>query len=342
MRVIQMNLMLKKYEVTQCALYKCSNQRRLEDLLTLQKYDLNKIKGVLSYHSFSIDKKGTDEKRKITAPDTTLKQIQSRILSLIQKVIRPEWLISGEKGKCYIDNGRSHLLSNYVLTIDIKKFYDNCKRDSVFRFFSSYLKTSGDVAGILTDIVTYSQGIPTGCPTSQLIAYYANQDMFEEINSIAKKYCCKFTLYVDDMTFSNTDPFEHKKMSYEIDRVLRKYGHKPKYKKIKFYPKKSPKPITGTIVTPNHQLDAPNNLQKKVYDNFQEITDINASDRCSPEQEKTLLTLRGQLQAVRNINPNKFPEINRLLKLMPTVSTTPRSLQRTHSYAKIKIQNAKR
>ena len=41
-------------------------------------------------------------------------------------------LISGEKGKCYIDNGKSHLNSNYFLTMDIKKFYDNCFREYVF------------------------------------------------------------------------------------------------------------------------------------------------------------------------------------------------------------------
>ena len=37
--------------------------------------------------------------------------------------------------KCYIDNGKSHLNSNYFLTMDIKKFYDNCSREYVFFFF---------------------------------------------------------------------------------------------------------------------------------------------------------------------------------------------------------------
>lgn len=125
------------------------------------------------------------EKRNITAPDRRIKEIQTRILQLLQKVERPEWLISGEKGKCYIDNGKKHIHSNYFLTMDIKKFYDNCEREYVFRFFRDRLLMAGDLAGLCTDIVTYEGGIPTGCPTSQLLAFYAYENMFNEISEVA-------------------------------------------------------------------------------------------------------------------------------------------------------------
>ncbi len=86
-------------------------------------------------------------------------------MKLLQGVIRPDWLISGEKGKFYIDNGKKHLESNYFLTIDIKKFYDNCEREYVYLFFKNRLLMSGDAAGVCTDIITCNGGIPTGCPT---------------------------------------------------------------------------------------------------------------------------------------------------------------------------------
>ena len=141
----------KKYDITQCALYKCRTKKRLEQLLKLKNGELKQIADIISYHSFEIEKKTTKknasvEMRQITAPDRQLKAIQSRILFLLQRVIRPEWLISGEKGKCYIDNGKVHRYSNYCLTIDIQKFYNNCKRDPVYRFFKQDLCTSSDVA----------------------------------------------------------------------------------------------------------------------------------------------------------------------------------------------------
>ena len=228
---------------------------------------------------------------------------------------RPTWLISGEKGKCYIDNGKSHLNSNYFLTMDIKKFYDNCSREYVFLFFKNRLMMAGDLAGLCTDIVTYDGGIPTGCPTSQIIAYYAYESMFNEIYRVACKYGCKYTVYVDDMTFSSKEPFDLNRMRNEVDCILRKYGHKPKYKKVKYYSKGKNVPITGTIVTGQHELKVPNRLQKRVYDDFQELKYLGGKGLSDVEIKK-LNSLKGRIQASRNIEEGKFPEINRLTNLI--------------------------
>lgn len=325
---------IKKYDVTQCALYKCANQRRLEKILRLQKYDLNYIASAIEYHSFQRDKKGTLEKRIITAPGWTIKQIQARILKLLQPIERPDWLISGEKGKCYIQNGEAHRDSHFVLAVDIRKFYDNCSREYVYRFFVDYLKTSNDVAGVLTDIVTYNSAIPTGCPTSQIIAYYAYRNMFHEIYEVAYRFGCTFTLYVDDMTFSSQMDFPHERLANEIDKLLRKYGHKPKYRKTKYYGANEAKPITGTIVTPEHTLDIPNSLQRKVYDNFQYIKNaVTNHQELGDEDTRILSTLRGQIQAARNIDRERFPEIKRITNSLPahtSVDTRCASLSRKH------------
>lgn len=322
---------VKKYPLNQCALYKCQSRKKLEAILAIEKGDLRNIHSVIKYSSFKIDKKDSLEKRTITAPKRTIKAVQARILSLIQRVERPSWLISGEKGKCYIDNGKVHVDSAYVLTIDVRKFYDNCKREKVFRFFQNKMQTSSDVAKILTDIVTYNGGIPTGCPTSQLIAYYAYEDMFKEIHSCAELYGCIFTLYVDDMTFSSKKPFPQEKLSREIDLILRKYGHKPKYTKVKYYSKDKAKPITGTIVTPDHLLEIPNRLQEKIYNGFQELKMLSEQEDHKRIDCATQVLL-GQIQAAKNIDNTRFPEIERLTKKI-------RSFQEDQSDVKIQRTN---
>lgn len=284
-------------------------------LLNINENEFLGIINIVKYHSFEIDKKGEIEKRRITAPEHRIKAIQKRIHELLCKVERPDWLISGEKGKCYIDNGKAHLRSGYILTVDIKKFYDNCKREYVFRFFKDVLKMAGDIAGLCTDIVTYDNGIPTGCPTSQLIAFYAYESMFIEIAEKAKKYGCIFTLYVDDMTFSSTEPFDVNGLKKNIDVLLRKYGHKPKYKKMKYYTKTKSKPITGTIITPENELRVPNRLQQKIYNNFQEVKELQDKE-LTDEELKKINSLKGQIQAAKNIESNKFPEMSRLLSMI--------------------------
>ena len=294
------------------------------------------IDNIIGYHKFKIDKKHSDEKREITAPDKTLKAIQRRILYLLHRVIRPDWLISGEKKKCYIDNGKAHLDGKYVLTIDIKKFYDNCTREPVYQFFMQKLKTSPDVAKKLTDIITYNGSIPTGCPTSQLMAFYAYSDMFSEISDLAKQCGCKFTLYVDDMTFSSTEPFSPNQLRQMIDCVLRKYGHKPKYRKVKYYGPSDCKPITGTVVTPKQSLAVPNGLQKTIYDAFQAAKPLVGTESCSEENAKQILSFKGQIQAARNIEEGKFPEIGRLTNQikMPESQTVSKRKGYVHRHSK--------
>ena len=305
----------KPFPINQCALYKCASKKKLEQLLNIETGDLKNIHKAIQYRKFEIDKKNSDEKRSITAPEFTLKTIQKRIFKLLERIERPEWLISGQKKKCYIDNGKYHQQSSYVLTLDIKSFYDNCQRNFVYRFFKDKLRTSSDVAQILTDIVTSDGKIPTGCPTSQLIAFYAYEEMFSEVKEIVDKHNCLFTVYVDDLTISSKSAFDPRYLVHEISCVLRRYNHQLKREKIKFYSPKQAKPITGTIVTGDHRIVVPNHLQKKIYYGFQELKTA-AEEDDHENTRRRIETLKGQILAANQIefpeNPQKFPEISRL------------------------------
>ena len=206
------------------------------------------------------------------------------------------------------------------------------------------MKTSPDVAKKLTDIITYNGGIPTGCPTSQIMAFYAYSDMFSEISDLAKQFGCKFTLYVDDMTFSSKEPFSPDQLSQMIDCVLRKYGHKPKYRKVRYYGPSDYKPITGTVVTPEHSLVVPNGLQKTIYNAFQTVKPLIGAEVCSEDDAKQILSLKGQLQAARNIEGGKFPEIGRLINQIKVsdsqVASRQKKRARRHS-KKIRIARSK-
>ena len=299
--------MNKRYDITQCALYKCSNKKRLEHLLLLEPKELNRITDYIKYYSFDIPKKdGTN--RNITAPNVKLKKIQKRVLRLLSYVIKPDWLISSQKGKSYIDNGKVHQKSLFCLTMDIKSFYPNCSREYVYQFFLKRLQTSPDIAAILTNIVTFQQQIPTGCPTSQIIAYYAYEEMFDEINSIALNNNCIFTLYVDDMTFSSNKSFDPHKIRDAINLILRKYGHKLKISKTKYYRPNMYKLITGVAVSPDNELYASNNLRNKIVTNFKQCKKEDFND------EKLIVTLNGQLQAAKLVNENIFPEVRKIVR----------------------------
>lgn len=229
---------LKKHDITQCALYKCRSKSRLAKILQIDSEEFNDLDKIVNYSSFLKDKKD-GEQRKITSPNKKLKTVQRRILRLLTRIERPPWVISSQRGKSYIDNGKYHQQSTYLISMDIRKFYENCSREYIYQFFKNSLHTSSDVAEILTTIVTLENKLPTGSPTSQIIAYYAYQKMFNEIHDIAEQYGCIFTLYVDDMTFSSNLPFNTSQLKNKIDIELRRYSHKPKYSKIKYFSKRN-------------------------------------------------------------------------------------------------------
>lgn len=59
------------------------------------------------------------------------------------------------------------------------------------------------------------------------------------------------------MTFSNIEPFQHNKLSREIDVILRRYGHKPKNKKVKHYLVRADDIQNADYEEQNHQLNNP-------------------------------------------------------------------------------------
>lgn len=249
--------------------------------------------------------------RTINAPDAQLKRIQKRILKLLRYIERPDWLISGERGKSYVDNGQFHVDCNYMMTADIKSFYDNCRREPVYQFFIKKMKAAPDVAKALADIITYNGGIPTGCPTSQLLAYYAYEEMFKEVAHAAEDMNCRFSLYVDDMTFSSQTAFDPKVLSRRVDCILRCYGHHLKAKKVHYYPRNSDKSVTGTVITKDHKLAVPNKLRKNICDDFHVINNLSGSNN-TVNQTTQLAQLIGRVNAAQAIQPSVFPEVSRL------------------------------
>lgn len=291
-----------RYPFDQCVFYKCTTKRRLYEYLKIDSFEMQAILKTMHYDEFTKPKKNSDELRTITAPSKNLKGIQRRILSLLQRARRPEWLMSGELGKNYISNAEFHCESDYCLTIDISKFYDNCTREYVFRFFKDKLKCNSDIAKILTDLSTYNGGVPTGTPVSQILAYYAYEDMFAEIYNFAALNGLKFSLYVDDMTFSSEHNFSPRRVTYEIKKILNRYGHTLKTKKTHYYAKHDFKLVTGVIITSNKSLSTPNARRKKIIDEVNMINDENFDERKA-------LSLLGKVSAARQIEPNIFPSI---------------------------------
>ncbi|UXR38012.1 reverse transcriptase family protein [Staphylococcus simulans] len=290
------------YPLHQCLLYKCKSKKQLSSHLG---YDLKTLLSIVNnienhYKIFSINKVNSTKTRLVCSPTPQLKSIQTRILKLLNRVEKPHWLISSTLGKSYINNAVLHLGNKYIVKTDIKSFFDNCTRDRVYRFFKDKLKTVPDVAKLLTDLTTFKQGIPTGSPTSQILAYFAYEDMFKNMHVLSKKYDYTMSLYVDDIVFSNNRFKDHKAFMRNIEIEALRYNHSLKASKTRSYNTLERGALITGVILKNAQLKIPNSLRHSTISSFSQLKN-NAKISNSQIQ-----SIKGKIHAARLIEQSHF------------------------------------
>ncbi|MBP3345481.1 MAG: hypothetical protein J6L86_00420 [Alphaproteobacteria bacterium] len=166
---------------------------------------------------------------------------------------------------------------------------------------------SDDIAWLITDLVTIpktdnSDGyIPTGSPSSQTVIYWAYKSTFDKIFSIAAQKKLKFSLYVDDMTFSsaNSITINFPKL---IIKMCAKVGLEINNKKTKYFSKNQYKDITGCVITPQQELKVPNKSRK-------EIVEIVKNKPIEDMNVREIRSFYGKLNSMRQIEPNIFQQL---------------------------------
>ncbi|MGQ4002585.1 reverse transcriptase family protein [Francisellaceae bacterium CB299] len=249
------------YPKNQSPLYKLKSKKKLAKLLYTDYPGLKQcINSNKRYRGF--EKKVNKKMRLFEPPIGLNKKIHARIYQLLLKVDDiPKYLHSGIKGRSYVSNAKQHLQSKYFLTIDIQDFYPTTNKDKIFLFFCNYFQCSTDVADILSQILTHNDHLVQGSCVSQILSFYSNKYMFDEIKELTISKDLLFTLYVDDLTFSSEQVFDSKKIISSVSEILYKSGYKVKRSKTKFSKIGN---VTGVIVR-NNKLLVRNKTHEKIH-----------------------------------------------------------------------------
>lgn len=297
--------MIKEYNIEKSPLYKLKNKQKLAKLLGLPN---NYFKTIHKYKYSEFFQDKTDgTKRKINNPEDRLKKLQKKLFKLLNRIEKPQWVISDKKGKSYVDNAKIHQLNNNICTIDIEKFYDSTREIYVYNFFKNTLSTSTDIAAILTTLVTYEGRIPTGTPTSQLIAFLSYEDIFTKIYEICKEQDIIFSLYVDDITLSS-NKIINKSIKYKINSILNLRDLNIKKSKTNFFSKKVNKSVTGTIIDVNKNIRLENKKRKEIIDLYKECINPNTYSI------EKLVKLNGKMNDATQVEKGIFPTFSIYLR----------------------------
>lgn len=237
-------------------LFNCKSEKFLAKLLKIQypsdykNYKAGLKNNPLEFYKYW--KKLTNGKeREFFECKPHIKQIHKRLRFFIEKMDFPEYLYSGRKGRSYLDNAFSHERGKFYYLIDIKSFYPSITADKIKTLLMRDFSQSNDVAEFISLAVTVPQNnngevraLATGSPLSQVFAFFINKKMFDTINELSSVYGVKFTLYVDDLSFSSkaTIPYEFVK---KVFGTIKSHGYTVHPSKVQ-YGRRSGKPeITG-------------------------------------------------------------------------------------------------
>ena len=292
-------------------LFKIGNKSKLCKLLKISRQELRLFCGDENYRVYKEPKHNGTGFRTIEAPAKKLKSVQRKINKELQKLSVPDYLCSGIKGKSFIDNALAHIQNQFLLCIDIDSFYPSTDYQKIFQFYKYNLQIPDDLAWILTNLTTFNKHLPTGAPTSVILAYFGYKKTFDDIYFKAKELDIKMTVYIDDITFSSKNKIPYSFYNF-VEKRMKDQKLFLKSKKTKWYTPKDFKIITGNRITPNGECKVPlkNILKIKSIMNGKNIKNL------SKEQ---LISLKGALVVAQRIEKNFFIVLyNRVVNLLKT------------------------
>ncbi len=303
----------KSYTLQDSGLYNIGTKKRLAERLQISLNELTKFSDNTNYRIFNINKNGKD--REIQAPTLRLDIIQTRIASLLVRIATPEYLHSGIKKKSNITNAKAHIGNHPVLTMDIRNFYPSITKKSIYHFFLDSMKSSPDVAGILAELCTYNDHIPTGSRISMPLSFWVNFKMYNQLQQLCIRQNITMSIFVDDLTFSG--PSVNKLIKKKVERIITNSGLVVHPKKTRLYRYDEPKLITGVIVN-GVSINVRNEHHKAIYTLFADIKQVDNDVVLKELQEKLIgrLSAAGQIEPLFKTRIKSFRDS--LLSQLPT------------------------
>lgn len=288
------------YELNQSPFYCLRSKAKLARILRIRQDRLDilaRSEELYIERDFFDQKRG--KSRLVEEPKPVLKCLQKRIENLLKRIKLPNYVHAPALGRSYISNAKAHINAAVVMSLDIEKYFPSTPARRVYWFFHKRMRCSSDVAGILTNISTFKDHLPTGSPLSPILSYFSHIDMWESIDELTRKANCNLTVYIDDVTISG----EHipGELIWQIKKQFHRYGLKSNKDKEKYYVSKSSYEITGIIVTREGTLKLPNRQHLKAY----QIRQALHSETESGKRKKLIQILQGleaQAQHIKTIS----------------------------------------
>lgn len=217
----------------------------------------------VAYHEFFIAKRSGNGRRKINAPEESLKRLQRRILKRLLGRLEMHPAATGfRKGESFVKNAARHCGREVVIHIDLVDFFPSISAERVEYYFR-VIGWSRSSSECLTRLVTYQSGLPQGAPTSPCLSNLVCRSLDSRLSKYLRRYQAVYTRYADDMTISLNDSQSVRNMIEVVLRIIRSEGFRPhvsREKKLDVRRQHQRQTVTGLVV--NEKVNLPRETRR--------------------------------------------------------------------------------
>lgn len=215
------------------------------------------------YKVFKLPKRGRPGRyRDIQNPIDALKNVQKNILSRFLSAV-PVMAHVGAyvPGRSCRDTAAQHVGKGVIVSLDIQDFFPSVRRSMVKRYLHRKIGYGYRVASLLAELMTYTNFVPQGAPTSGLIANLVAHDRFDrqilrDLKELDPQWT--YTRYSDDIDLSHPEVQEPDRLTAVIALVrdaVEGAGFKLNQRKTKVEPHWKRQKVLGMVV--NEKVNIP-------------------------------------------------------------------------------------
>lgn len=273
------------------------------------------LKGIPSeykYENFKVPKKGGRGRREINAPNHALKSLQRIVYHrLLKKLHLHQAATAYIPGRSIFNNALPHVGQEVVINIDLKDFFGSVSSDKVYRYWH-FLGWDVETSIILKNICCYKGSLPQGSPTSPALSNLCNQLLDARLEGLAKRNKGQYTRYSDDLTFSFSNPYIHKRgILDQIHEILSSEGYQVQEKKrIRIQRSHQRQTTTGLVV--NDKVNLPRELRKRI----RAMQHHSSKGTLSEKDTKRLAGYESLLRMIEKVNAEHAPKRIELSRLV--------------------------
>lgn len=157
----------------------------------------------LKYKSFEMRKKRGGFRR-IDSPQKGLRVIQKKLAELLEENVEFKTCVQGfVKERGVFENATLHKKSNWVLNVDIKKFFGSINFGRVRAvFIAKPFEIHPDVATVIAQICCFKNYLPQGAATSPIVSKIVASTLDNQIIRRIRNHRLLYSRYADDITIS--------------------------------------------------------------------------------------------------------------------------------------------